>query len=154
MTITPDLLRKLAAKLDAAQAEVANELKEALGMCEPKVTRVSIPVVGKREVSDIHTRPQRTELAMKRWVEANMTDEERTQQARRKKATKGVTHRITKEINHPRYEHLRKAGFCAGMKFRIVSPHSLNRVVVEHIRSGKRAIMSTTLLETIPDGQF
>lgn len=152
MTITSDLLRKLAAKLDAAQAEVANELKEALGMCEQPVQRTTFQLVGKPVSKAVQAK--RVEREMKRWVEANMTDEERTQQARRKKATKGVTHRITKEINHPRYEHLRKAGFCAGMKFRIVSRHGLNRVVVEHIRSGKRAIMSTTLLETIPDGQF
>lgn len=152
MTITPDLLRKLAAKLDAAQAEVANELKTVLGMCEQPVQRTTFQLVGKPVSKAIQAK--RVEREMKRWVEANMTDEERTRQARRKKATKGVTHRITKEINHPRYEHLRKAGFCAGMKFSIVSRHSLNRVVVEHIRSGKRAIMSTTLLETIPDGQF
>ncbi|USS70621.1 hypothetical protein ViPhICP3M1_gp20 [Vibrio phage ICP3] len=152
MTITPDLLRKLAAKLDAAQAEVANELKTVLGMCEQPVQRTTFQLVGKPVSKAVQAK--RVEREMKRWVEANMTDEERTRQARRKKATKGVTHRITKEINHPRYEHLRKAGFCTGMKFSIVSRHSLNRVVVEHIRSGKRAIMSTTLLETIPDGQF
>lgn len=117
--------------------------------------RINIPVVGKRELSSIHA--QRDDSEMKRWVESNMTDEQKTKQARKLKATKGTTHRISEKINSPRYKRLREQGFCAGMKFELVdkSRTSYGRTVfVKHIRSGRQAIINTELLETIPDGGF
>lgn len=142
MTITPELLRKLASQLEKAQADVVKELEKHIKMKTPEVTRVHIPVVGKREVT--FKRPEEKIFNFNQPMES---------QTRHIKKTDGVTHRISKRINLNIYKHLRKAGFCAGMKFKLIDYKRFNKVVVRHVRSGKTAVISANLLEVIPNGE-
>lgn len=72
----------------------------------------------------------------------------------RRQATE-ATHVLSARINSPRYDELRRAGFCEGMKFKFIRMDRIGyRAIVKHERSGRVVMFHPELLETIKPNDF